>query len=120
MIQDQDKTTRPYCWKLTCKGQRDRFLVLLAHWLKTRALSKFSRLLQDLLDGGELFEGDFYVFDYFVGQEIGVGEVGEDFKAFVAQPERRYRGWFYPSLPHRSKFVRNRLPLFADSLYIDF
>lgn len=34
-----------------------------------------------------MFEGGLEVFDYFFGQEVGVGEVGGVFEAFVAEPE---------------------------------
>ena len=34
-----------------------------------------------------MFEGGFKVFYYFFSQQVEVGEVGDVFKAFVAQPE---------------------------------
>jgi len=43
--------------------------------------------LQVIRDFTELFEGGFEVFDDFLGENVGVGEIVRVFEAFVSEPE---------------------------------
>ena len=44
-------------------------------------------------DFTELFEGGFEVFDNFLGENIGIGEIVGFFQTFVAEPENVEAGF---------------------------